>query len=67
MGSSPMLGVALGFPGDSDSKNLPVIQEIPGSGRCLREGNGNLLQYSCLGNPRDRELQSLGLQRVKHN
>ena len=27
---------------------------IPGSGRSLREGNGNLLQYSCLGNPMDR-------------
>ena len=28
---------------------------IPGSGRCPGEGNGNLLQYSCLGNPMDRE------------
>ena len=27
---------------------------IPGSGRSPGEGNGNLLQYSCLGNPRDR-------------
>ena len=27
---------------------------IPGSGRCPREGNGNPLQYSCLGNPKDR-------------
>ena len=27
---------------------------IPGSGRSLGEGNGNLLQYSCLGNPLDR-------------
>ena len=27
---------------------------IPGSGRSLGEGNGNLLQYSCLGNPMDR-------------
>ena len=24
---------------------------IPGSGRSLGEGNGNPLQYSCLGNP----------------
>ena len=24
---------------------------IPGSGKCPRGGNGNLLQYSCLGNP----------------
>ena len=26
----------------------------PGSGRFPGEGNGNLLQYSCLGNPMDR-------------
>ena len=27
---------------------------IPGSGRHPGEGNGNPLQYSCLGNPMDR-------------
>ena len=27
---------------------------IPGSGRSLGGGNGNALQYSCLGNPMDR-------------
>ena len=27
---------------------------IPGSGRYPGEGNGNLLQYSCLENPTDR-------------
>ena len=27
---------------------------IPGLGRSPREGNGNPLQYSCLGNPMDR-------------
>ena len=32
-------------------KNLPVMQ---GSGRSPGEGNGNPLQYSCLGNPMDR-------------
>ena len=26
---------------------------IPGLGRCLGEGNGNPLQYSCLENPTD--------------
>ena len=35
--------------------------------RLLGEGNGHLLQYSCLGNPMDREepggLQSMGLQK----
>ena len=28
---------------------------IPGLGRSPGEGNGNPLQYSCLGNPMDRE------------
>jgi len=27
---------------------------IPGSGKSLGIGNGNPLQYSCLGNPMDR-------------
>ena len=38
-------------------KNLPAMWEtilIPGSGRSLGEGNGNPLQYSCLGNSMDR-------------
>ena len=39
---------------------------IPGSGRFPREGNGNPLQYSCLGNSMTEEprgLQSMGSQR----
>ena len=39
-------------------KLLPAVQEtqgsIPGLGRSPGEGNGNLLQYSCLENPIDR-------------
>ena len=27
---------------------------VPGSGRCLGEGNGNPIQYSCLENPTER-------------
>ena len=30
------------------------VGSIPGSGRSPGEGNGNLLQYSCLENPMDR-------------
>ena len=30
------------------------LGSIPGSGRSPGEGNGNPLQYSCLGNPMDR-------------
>ena len=43
---------------------------IPGSGRSPGGGNGNPLQYSCLGNPWTEEpgvLQSMGLQRVGHD
>ena len=35
-------------------KNPPAKASIPGSGRSPGEGNGNPLQYSCLGNPMDR-------------
>ena len=37
-------------------KNLPTMQEIQVQSlgqRLLREGDGNPLQYSCLGNPMD--------------
>ena len=39
-------------------KNLPTneadLGAIPGLGKSPGEGNGNLFQYSCLGNPMDR-------------
>ena len=39
-------------------KNPPAnagdVGSIPGSGRSPEEGNGDPLQYSCLGNPMDR-------------
>ena len=47
------------FPGGSDGKefacNTGDLGSIPGSGRSPGEGNGYPLQYSCLGNPLDRE------------
>jgi len=47
----------LGLPGGSVVKNTPANAgdsgSIPGSGRSTGEGNGSLLQYSCLGNPMD--------------
>ena len=30
------------------------VGSVPGSGRSSGEGNGDLLQYSCLENPMDR-------------
>ena len=48
-----------GFPGGSEGKasayNVGDLGSIPGSGRSPGEGNGNLLQYSCLENPMDWE------------
>ena len=34
--------------------NAADAGSIPGSGRSPGEGNGNSLQYSCLGDPMDR-------------
>ena len=43
------------FPGGSVVKNLPANAGVkPALGRSPGEGNGNPLQYSCLGNPMDR-------------
>ena len=42
-----------GFPGGSDCKHLPIMQE-PGSGSPPEGGNGFPLQYSDLENPMDR-------------
>ena len=43
---------------------------IPGWGRSPGEGNGNPLQYSCLGNPMDRRAWRAivhGVERVRHD
>ena len=34
----------------ANSGDLREMDSIPGSDRCPRDKNGNLLQYSCLGN-----------------
>ena len=48
----------LAFPGSSDDKesayNAGDPGSIPGLGRSPGEGNGNLLQYSCLEKSMDR-------------
>ena len=53
--------LTMGFPGGTVVKNPPANARderdtglIPGSRRSPGEENGNLLQYSCLENPRDR-------------
>ena len=66
----------LGFPGGSDSKeftcNAGYPGPIPGLGRSPGEQNGYSFQYSFLENPMDSGLQSgglqsMGLQRARHN
>ena len=46
------------FPGSAGVKNLPAnardMGSIPGLGRSSGGGNGNPLQYSCLGNTMDK-------------
>ena len=57
----------MGFPRSSAGKESACkagdLGLIPGSGRFPGEGNGNLLQYSCLENPMDPgKLQSMESQ-----
>ena len=42
-----------GSDGKESAHNVRDLDSIPGLGRFHREGNGNLLQYSCLVNPMD--------------
>ena len=64
----------MGFPSASMVKKPPANAEnvcsIPGLRRSPGEGNGNSLQYSCLGNPMDRgawQATVHGVPRVGHN
>ena len=70
-----MKNVLAGFPGGSVVKNSPANAEysssISGSGGSPGEGNGNLIQCSCLGNPMDRGTWQVTVhriaKRVKHD
>ena len=59
------------FPGGSVVNNPPAnagdAGSIPGSERCPGEGNGNPLQYSCLGNPMDRRVWQATVHGVPKN
>ena len=59
-----------GLAGKESAYNAGDLGLIPGLERSPGEGNGNLLQYSCLENYIDREpggLQSIGSQIVRHD
>ena len=52
------------------AEDITGIGSIPGLGRSPGRRHGNLLQYSSLENPWIEEtggLQSIGLQRVRHD
>ena len=57
-----------GFPSGSDGKESAAsvgdLGSTIGLGRAPREGNGNSLQYSCLGNPMDRRAWQETVHRV---
>ena len=64
--------IYMGFSGGSDDKESACsaynLGSIPELGRSLGEGNGNLLQYSCLENPMERGgMPSIGSQRIRHD
>ena len=70
----PQISRVKGFPGSSVGKkstcNAGDMGLIPGSERAPGEENGYSLQYSCLGNPMDREAWQAtvhGVSRVRHN
>ena len=59
-----------GLAGQESAYNAGDPGSIPGSGRFPGKGNGNPLQYPCLGIPWTEEpgrLQSLWSQRVRHD
>ena len=48
------MGLPQWLNGKESAYNAREAGLIPGSGSSPGEGNGNLLQYSCLENPKDR-------------
>ena len=59
-----------GLSGKESTCNAGDAGSIPGLGRSSGEGNGNPLQYSCLGSPMDREAwraTDMGVAGVGHD
>ena len=63
-------GLPRGLRGKEFAHQAGDSGSIPGSGLSPGKGNGNPLQYSCLGNPLDRgawQAIVMGSQRVGHD
>ena len=59
-----------GSDGKASAYSVGDPGSIPGSGRSSGEGNGNPLQFSCLGNPVDRSAWWAavhGATRIRHD
>ena len=67
IGLSPtisVIGLPKGLSGKEFACQAGDTSSIPGLGRSPREGNGNPLQYPCLGNPLDRGAWQATVHRV---
>ena len=68
MGINTFLTCHYRWPSGKESAcNAGDVGLIPGSRRFPGEGNGNPLQYSCLGNPIDREDWQAAVQGIAKN
>ena len=52
-------------PANTGDAGDPCVCSIPGLGRSPGGGNGNLLQYPCLGNPMDRGVHGVAKSRTR--
>ena len=62
LGASQVVLVVKNTP--ANARDTRDAASIPGLGRSPGEGNGNPLQYSCLGNPMDRGAWQATVYRV---
>ena len=58
------MGLPLWLNGKESACQTEDMGSIPGLGRSPGEENGNSLQYSCLGNPMDKEAWQFTVHRV---
>ena len=59
------IGLPQRLSGKESAYNAGTAGSIPGSGRSLEGEHGDPLKYSCLQNPMDWRLQSMGYQRFQ--
>ena len=60
----PLNIMSAGSMAKNSPSNVGDVDSVPGLGRSPGEGNGNPLQCSCLGNPKDRRVWLATVHRV---